>query len=90
MKFALVFVAMFVMDFVWAEYTAAISGKKPTVAGVWAIGIILLSGYVTKSYVDDVRLLAPAGLGAFAGTWAAVYMAKREIAWLAVWRWIKR
>lgn len=74
MTWALVFTAMAVLDFVWAEYTAAISAGKRLASSTWAVAIILCSGYVTKSYVDNPVLLIPAGAGAFLGTWLAVHL----------------
>jgi hypothetical protein len=71
-EFLLVFVAMFLMDFVWARYTAAIARQYAHAASSWAVFIILLSGYVTTSYVGNPWLLVPAGFGAYAGTWAAI------------------
>lgn len=77
MKALLAFLAMFVMDFVWAKYTTAIAEKRAMPAASWAILITLLSGYVITSYVNDPWMLAPAAAGAFAGTYAAVIWEKR-------------
>jgi lipid-A-disaccharide synthase-like uncharacterized protein len=77
MKWLLVFVAMFAMDFVWARYTHAIAEHRAMPASFWAVAILGFSGYVTTSYVKDPWMLIPAGVGAFMGTWAAIWWAKR-------------
>lgn len=76
MKWFLVFLAVAVMDFVWALYA------KATVAGqaVWAsslsVVIILLSGFSTIEYTREWILLIPAGVGAFVGTLIAMKVKK--------------
>jgi NAD/NADP transhydrogenase alpha subunit len=76
-EWALVFAAMFALDYVWARYTAHVADKRAGLAGAWAIGICLLSGFVTTKYVHDAWLLLPAALGAFGGTWAAIEWQRR-------------
>lgn len=73
-----VFLALFFLDFIWAEYTRAITDKRPHRAATTAVQIILLSGFATTSYVHNPILLIPAGLGAYAGTWASVKLAQRR------------
>ena len=72
-----VFAVMVLLDWLWADYTASIARERPHRAAGMAVGIILFSGFVTTSYVHDPWLLIPAGLGAYAGTWACVKWGKR-------------
>jgi hypothetical protein len=72
LEWAAVFAAMFALDFFWARYTAAVTDKAAAKAAGWAAFIILVSGFVTTSYVHDHWLLIPAAFGAFAGTYAAI------------------
>lgn len=69
---ALVFLAMFCLDFVWAKYTFAMTSRQPWRAASYASVIIFLSGGAAVGYVNDPVLLIPAMVGAFAGTFFAV------------------
>lgn len=68
MSWLLVFAIMFVLDIVWARYTAALVAKRIGSASSYAAFIAVLSGVSTISYVNDHWLLVPAAFGAFAGT----------------------
>lgn len=76
-RHAIVFIGMFSLDFVWAIYTKAIADSRIVSASVSAVVIVLLSGLVITSYVEDPWLLVPAGVAAFAGTAASIYCKKR-------------
>lgn len=71
-SYLLVFGAFFALDFVWAYYTKAVTERLEWRAAWWAVGITILSGIGQIGYVNDPALLIPAGLGAFAGTFAAI------------------
>lgn len=73
---AAVFAAMFVLDFVWARYTAAITARWALCAGFHAITITAINGAATISYVANPWLLIPAIAGAFLGTVVAVKWGK--------------
>lgn len=72
---ALVFLALFALDFVWARYTFALSSRQSWRAASYASVIIFLSGGAAVGYVNDPVLLIPAMIGAFAGTFVAVRVA---------------
>lgn len=73
MKSALaVFAAVFTLDFVWAAYTLAMTGREALQAAGLAGLIIVLSGIAQIGYTKHKWLLIPAFLGAFAGTYVAV------------------
>ena len=72
----LVFAAMFALDLVWVFYTRAAVVKQALLASCWASAIMLLNGMVVLGFVSNKWMLVPAILGAFAGTFAAIKIAK--------------
>jgi len=72
MKWWGVFAAVFALDVVWTIYVKAISGDQALLAASIAVLLIGLSGLAQIGYVKDPRLLLPACLGAFAGTYVSV------------------
>lgn len=68
----LVLVSVFVLDFLYARYTTAIGQRSRGLAGLYAAGIIALSGYAAISFVNDPWMLLPAMVGAFFGTVAGM------------------
>lgn len=73
----IVFSAVAVLDFVWAFYTRACANGWAGIGALAAGLIILLSGSAQIGYVHNPWLLLPAVLGAIAGTWSALTLAKR-------------
>lgn len=69
---AIVVGTMTALDLVFAFYVIKTAEHAAVPAGILAAFIILLSGVVTRAYVDDKRMLAPAAVGAFLGTFLAV------------------
>lgn len=65
---------MALLDLVFAVYVIVTAGHRAGLAGLTAAAIIVLSGYVTRAYVDDRRMLVPAAIGAFVGTFVAVWL----------------
>lgn len=74
-----VFAALFVLDFVWAKYTQAMTSKRALGASCYASAIILLSGFAAVSYTANPMMLIPAMAGAFAGTFTAVRFTKEGV-----------
>lgn len=72
MKWLVVFSILFVLDLVWARYTAAVTSRRMLAAGCYASGIIALSGFAAINYVNDHWMLLPAMAGAFCGTIAGI------------------
>lgn len=68
----LVLVSVFVLDFLYARYTTAIGQRSRGFAGLYAAGIIALSGYAAINFVNDPWMLLPAMVGAFFGTIAGI------------------
>lgn len=60
--------AVALADLVWVVYIRSIAAEQHVLAASAAVAIILLSAFVTISYVGDRRMLWPAALGAFVGT----------------------
>lgn len=69
---AIVFAAMFALDYVWAFYTRAVTSGTPSAAGAWAVAIVIFNATVTLGYVQSAWMILPAAAGAFAGTFIAV------------------
>lgn len=67
-----VFVALFVLDLLYARYMPAVTEGRIVPAGLYAAGIIACSGYAAVNYVNDPWMLLPAMAGAFAGTAAGM------------------
>jgi hypothetical protein len=68
----IVFAALFALDVVWARYTAAVTDRRRTVASSYASAIIALGAFATINYIDDPRMIVPAMLGAFCGTFIGI------------------
>lgn len=61
-----------VSDWVWANYMLGVTNRLALEASLWASAVIVLGAFVVLSYVDDKRLVIPAAIGAFIGTYLAV------------------
>lgn len=72
MQALLTFVAVFAMDWVWARYIIAISGKQALWGGWYSMWVIALGGFSVLSYTSNPWMLIPAVAGAFFGTVFAV------------------
>ena len=71
-KALLVFLALFVLDFIWGLYIKAVSQSRAVTAAAWSVPIYVIGGLATVQYVQDPWLLLPAGLGSFFGTYCGV------------------
>lgn len=69
---AIAFFALFLLDYVWAKYTYAMTEKRATGASIYASLIVLLNGAAAIVYVTNPWMLPPAVLGAFVGAYAVV------------------
>lgn len=69
---ASVFVATGISDYVWANYMGSVAKSNPVVASNWAFLVIVLGAFVVVSYVSDRRLILPAAIGAWIGTYLAI------------------
>lgn len=73
------FFAMFALDMVFARYAYALTAQRACAASMWASLIVVCNAVVIINYVADVWTLAPAVVGAFAGTWVAVVTQRRAM-----------
>lgn len=76
MTYLLVFLAMFALDFIYAEYTRACADRRVLKSALMAGGMPLLLGYLAISYVGNPYTIAAACLGAFCGTWLSMRLGK--------------
>lgn len=67
-----VLLGAFVSDFVWARYIAHIADANKLAAANWGVVVIVLGAFLVLSYVEDRRLILPAAIGAWLGTYFAV------------------
>lgn len=73
MSWVLIFIATFVVDIFWAQYTKYICLKDPAPAAFYAAMVILVGGFTIVEYTSDHWLLIPAAAaGAALGTFMAV------------------
>ena len=68
-KATLVFLAVTVLNFLWAAYISHTSKGNVLHASLYAFAISLLSGIVTLTYASDHMMVIPAAFGAFVGTY---------------------
>jgi hypothetical protein len=72
----IVFVAMAVLDFVFAEYTKATADRKILTASNWAAMIIPLNVVVVSGYVTVWWMLFPAAASPWLGTLLSIKYGK--------------
>jgi uncharacterized membrane protein YfcA len=70
-----VFVAMIVVDIAWAKYIQTVGERRAVAAASWAAFLYVLGAVVITQYTHDWRLMIPAALGSFVGTY---YGARRK------------
>jgi hypothetical protein len=70
----IVFLALFTTDICWAFYISRVKDGNPIHAAKWAVFLYLTGSVGTLGIVHNQWLLIPAGLGAFAGTYLAVWI----------------
>jgi hypothetical protein len=72
LQICLAFLSVAALDFVWAKYTYAMTGRRPIAAGLYASAIFGLGGVAVLTYATNPWMLLPAVAGAFVGTYIAV------------------
>lgn len=76
MMYLLIFGAMMLLDYCYGEYTKAAADRRPLPAALWAMALFVIGCFVTSNWLSDPLLVAPAALGAFAGTYFSVRFGK--------------
>ena len=71
-----VFGLLFLVDVAYSFYTVYAAKGRKYLASIWAAAIIIISGLGISVYLQDLRLLAPAALGAGLGTLFALNVIK--------------
>ena len=71
-----VMVFMFLADVCWALYFMKITDRKAAQAGFWAVMIYLFGALTVTSYMEDKKLIIPALIGSFLGTYITVKFKK--------------
>jgi hypothetical protein len=75
-KFILVFIIVTAADFLWAAYISHTAKGNIWKASSYAAAIALFSGLITIAYINDSRMIIPAVLGAFVGTYLCLKLKK--------------
>lgn len=73
-----IFVLVTLLDFLWAQYIKHTANAEALKSASYAALISLMGCMVTISYVDDRRMIVPAALGAFVGTYASARFSKKH------------
>ena len=72
LNFAIVFVAMTVVDFLYGRYTIAASDRKAVAASVWGTGIVFANSVVVIEYINNHWMILAAALGSAFGTYISI------------------
>jgi hypothetical protein len=78
MDYIITFFALFFLDVVNAWYIKAISDDRPLLASLWAVVVTLFSCVAIINYTKDNKMIIPALLGAFAGTYVGIVIRKNK------------
>jgi hypothetical protein len=78
MTYIITFFAVFFTDIVNTYYIKAIAEDKPLVASLLAALVMLIYSIALISFVNDNLMLIPALLGAFAGTYVAMILKRKN------------
>lgn len=78
MKWLAAFLALVIIDFIWARYVKAIAEDRAVEASLLSSTIIALGGFSTWIFIHDPWLIIPEALGAFCGTWISITWEKRR------------
>lgn len=71
-KSGVVFIAMVLLDIVFALYVVTTAAKDVLASSLWAGAIQVCNVFVVVSYIRDRRLVVACTAGAFVGTWLAM------------------
>ena len=72
LDYILAFCTLFCIDVFYSFYLKAVQRNKPLKSASWAAVVFTLSGMVVIQYTENHKLLIPAILGAFCGTYIGV------------------
>jgi len=76
MRNLLVFLTVAVSDGIWTAYIVSTSEHRALTASLWSALLVLASWYIVISYQKDKRMIIPAILGAFVGTYLTLIITK--------------
>ena len=78
LQFIGVMTSMILADISWTYYFIKVEERKSLSAGIWSALIVVFGIFTTINYVEDRSLVVAAIIGAFAGTFLAVEIKKRN------------
>jgi uncharacterized membrane protein YfcA len=72
---------MLVTDIVYTQLLKSVQNDKPFAASIWASLITFLGGVAIINYTNDNKMIIPAVLGAFVGTYIGMKFHLHEKKW---------
>ncbi len=75
------FVCMFVTDVVYTQLLKSVQNDRPLASSIWASAITFLGGVAIINYTNDNKMIIPAVLGAFVGTYIGMRYHLHEKKW---------
>ena len=64
--------SMAISDFLWAKYIGTVASASSVAAANYGMLVVVLGAYIVVSYVEDKRMIIPAAIGAWLGTYYGV------------------
>lgn len=79
LKSLFIFVLVALVNFLWAKYINHIAKENPIKAASYGTAISLVGNLVTIVYISDHRMVIPAALATFVGTYFSVKFGNKKI-----------
>ena len=73
----LTFLSLFVTDILYTYYLKAVQKEEALKASLWITVIFIVSCVAVINYTSDRKLMIPAALGAFTGTYVGIKYKKK-------------
>lgn len=71
-KIVLVFILVALVNFLWANYISHVSRTNSLMAALYGTAISLFGNVATVIYISDNRMIIPAAIATFIGTYFSV------------------
>lgn len=76
---ALIFLAYFVVDAMYASYTLAVTERRPFQAATIGFLMHFILAFGVLNYVDNYLYVVPLAIGSWCGTYLVVLRAKKSV-----------
>lgn len=71
------FFALVATDIFWAQYVRKVADKLPLASSIWAVALFGSGAVAVIGYTANPWLVLPSAIGAFVGTYVAVWYEKK-------------